>query len=275
MEEKGEAANAQRAKGLSGTGALSAQQQGQFEVAEAVARARVATAQASVAAQELRLQHTRVVAPDAGLVSARSATLGAVPGAGQDLFRLIRQGRLEWRAEVPAAELHRVKPGTAARLTTPSGALVQGTVRKVSPSVDPQTRNGLVYVDVTPVATPGQPARAMAGMFARGEFQLGATPALTVPQSALVVRDGFSYVMQVGEGDRVSARKVQTGRIAGDRVEIIGGLDAQARVVASGGSFLNDGDVVRIAATPAAATASAPRTPAPGASAPASAAAAK
>lgn len=113
------AANAQRAKGLSDTGALSAQQQGQFEVAEAVARARVATAQAAVAAQELRLHNTRVVAPDAGLVSARSATLGAVPGTGQELFRLIRQGRLEWRAEVPAAELVRVKPGAVARLTTP------------------------------------------------------------------------------------------------------------------------------------------------------------
>jgi hypothetical protein len=91
----------------------------------------------------------------------------------------------------------------------------------------------------------------MAGMFARGEFQLGASSALTVPQTALVVRDGFSYVMRLGEGDRVSANKVQVGRMVGDRVEVTGGLEPNTRIVASGGSFLSDGDLVRVAAAAA------------------------
>ncbi len=257
------AANAERARALQATGALSASQINQYLTGEKTAQARVQAARATYEAQSARLAQSQVLAPDDGVISARNATVGAVVPTGAELFRLIRQGRLEWRAEVTSAELARLKTGTPATLTAASGTRLQGRVRTLAPTVDPQTRNGLVYVDVTPVATPGQPARAMAGMFARGEFQLGATPALTVPQSALVVRDGFSYVMQVGEGDRVSARKVQTGRIAGDRVEIIAGLDAQARVVASGGSFLNDGDVVRIAATPA----SAPAAPAASATA--------
>ena len=235
------AANAQRAKGLSGTGALIAQQQGQFEVAEAVARARVATAQASVAAQELRLQHTRVVAPDAGLVSARSATLGAVPGAGQDLFRLIRQGRLEWRAEVPAAELHRVKPGTAARLTTPSGAVVQGTVRKVSPQVDPQTRVALAYVDLKT----GEGSDARAGMFARGELRFDSRRSLMLPATAVLLREGFDVALVVDAQQRIRQTKVKVLSREGDQVAIEG-LDEKARVVARGGAFLADGDVVRI-----------------------------
>ena len=236
------AANAQRAKGLSGTGALSAQQQGQFEVAEAVARARVATAQAAVAAQELRLQNTRVVAPDAGLVNARSATLGAVPGTGNELFRLIRQGRLEWRAEVPAAELSRVKPGTPARVTTPSGSVVQGTVRKVSPQVDPQTRNALVYVDLK--TTEGSDARA--GMFARGELRFDARRSLMLPASAVLLREGFDVVLVVDAQQRIRQTKVKVLSREGDQVAIEG-LDEQARVVARGGAFLGDGDVVRIA----------------------------
>lgn len=240
------AANAQRARGLSGSGALSAQQHGQYEAAEVVARARVATAQAAVAAQELRLQNTRVVAPDAGLVSARGATLGAVAGVGQELYRLIRQSRLEWRAEVPASELFRVRPGAAARLTTPSGAVVQGTVRKVSPAVDPQTRNALVYVDLKTA----EGADARAGMFARGELRFDARRALTLPASAVILREGFDVVLLVDAQQRVRQLKVKVLSREGEQVAVEG-LDPQARVVARGGAFLADGDTVRVVEAPA------------------------
>lgn len=239
------AANAQRAKGLAGTGALSAQQLGQFEVGEVAARARVSMAQAAVAAQELRLQNTRVLAPDAGLVSARSATLGAVPGSGQELFRLIRQGRLEWRAEVPATELSRVKPGTAARLNLPSGAVVEGTVRKVSPQVDPQTRNALVYVDLK--TAEGSEARS--GMYARGELRFDARRALTLPASAVLLREGFDVVLVVDAQQRLRQTKVKVLSREGEQVAVEG-LPQQARVVARGGAFLGDGDTVRVVEAP-------------------------
>ena len=92
-------------------------------------------------------------------------------------------------------------------------------------------------------------------MFARGEFALGSSDALTVPQEALVVRDGFSYVFVVGGDQRVQIRKVQTGRRVADRVEVLSGLDAGASVAVRGAGFLNDGDLVRVAAPAAAPTA--------------------
>jgi RND family efflux transporter MFP subunit len=253
------AANAERARVLQPSGALSASQINQYLTAEKTAQARVQAARANYESQAVRLSQSRVLAPDDGIISARNATVGAVVGNGTELFRLIRQGRLEWRAEVTSAELGRIGPGTLATVIAASGTQLRGRVRTIGPTVDPQTRNGVVYVDVTPVASPGQPARAMAGMFARGEFQLGASNALTVPQTALVVRDGFSYVMRLGEGDRVASVKVQVGRMVGDRVELTGGLDASARIVASGGSFLSDGDLVRVAAASPSAPASTPR----------------
>ena len=94
-------------------------------------------------------------------------------------------------------------------------------------------------------------------MFARGDFALGSSDALTVPQEALVVRDGFSYVFVVGGDQRVQMRKVQTGRRVADRVEVLSGLDAGASVAVRGAGFLNDGDLVRVAA-PAAVPAAAP-----------------
>lgn len=242
------AAQAQRARSLQQQGFFSAAQTSQALSAEAAAAARVQSARALVQLQQQRLAQTEVRAPDAGIVSARQATVGAVAGGGAELFRLIRQGRLEWRAEVTAAELGEIRPGAPVRMTAASGQGLNGRVRMVAPSVDPQTRQALVYVDLN-----GPTGSARAGMFARGEIVLGRSDALTVPQTAVVVRDGFSYVFSLGADQRVSQHKVQTGRLQGGQIEILSGLPQGARVVASGGAFLQHGDAVRLASAPAAA----------------------
>jgi RND family efflux transporter MFP subunit len=237
-------ADAERARALQSTGALSEQQITQYLTAERTAAARVASAKAIVAQQQLRLKYAQVVAPDAGVISARSATVGAVAGVGTELFRLIRQGRLEWRAEVTSAELPRIKPGQKVVVKTAAGAGVAGRVRTVAPTVDAQSRVALVYVDLPPALSAGAPLKA--GMFASGEFALGESAALTVPQQAVVVRDGFAYVFRLNTDSRVSQLKVTTGRRLGDRVEVTGGLAPDVLVVTTGAGFLNDGDLVRV-----------------------------
>jgi RND family efflux transporter MFP subunit len=254
--------NAARARTLQQTGAMSASQINQYQTAEKTAEARVAAMRAQVQQQQARLGQTTVNAPDDGIISARGATVGAVASPGTELFRLIRKGRLEWRAEVTSAELGRITAGTRAIVTATSGARMEGRVRMIGPTVDPQSRVAIVYVDVTPLPGPASGSER-AGMFARGEFDLGAQPALTVPQPAVVVREGFSYVFRVNPDNRVSQVKVQIGRIAGDRLQVLSGLAPDARIVASGGGFLNDGDLVRVVANGSTAA------PAPG-SAPAS-----
>jgi RND family efflux transporter MFP subunit len=239
----GAQADAQRARALQSSGAMSEQQVTQYITAARTASARVAAARATQSQQQLRLKYTQVVAPDSGIVSARSATVGAVAGVGTELFRMIRQGRLEWRAEVTAAELPRMKSGLKAQVKAASGASVMGTVRTVAPTVDPQTRVALVYVDLPPSLSADAPLKA--GMFAGGEFALGESGALTVPQQAIAVRDGFAYVFRLNPDQRVSQLKVTTGRRLGDRVEVVAGLPADALVVVSGAGFLNDGDLVR------------------------------
>ncbi len=238
------AGNAERARTLQTSGALSTQQINQYLTAEKTARARVQASRAMLAVQQLRLKNTRVLAPDSGTISARSATVGAVLPSGTELFRMIRQGRLEWRAEVTSAELGRLAVGTTALVTTASGVQLKGRVRMVAPTVDPQTRSALVYVDL-PMAS-GMASPTLAGMFAKGEFALGDSSSLMVPQTAVIVRDGFSYVYRLGDDNRVAKIKVQTGRLAGDQMEITSALSADLRLVASGAGFLNDGDLVRV-----------------------------
>ena len=115
----------------------------------------------------------------------------------------------------------------------------------VAPTVDPRTRMALVYVDVP------SDKGLKAGMFARGDFELGQNAVTTLPQSAIVQREGFNYVYQVGSDHKVSQIKVTIGRRLDDQVEITGGLEQQAKVVATGVAFLADGDTVRVVDLPA------------------------
>lgn len=274
------AGNAARARTLSQTGALSQQQINQYQTAEQTAKARVEAAEAALAAQQVRNRNTQVLAPDDGVISARTATVGSVVGAGTELFKLIRQGRLEWRAEVGAAELGKLAVGMPATITAPGGAQVMGKVRSIAPTVDAQTRNALVYVDIPGLMqSPGPNAARQAesasapsaaggagvlraGMFSRGEFLLGKSEALTVPQVAVVPRDGFNTVMLLQPDQHVRQVRVQAGRRVGDRIEVRGELPKDARIVVAGAGFLNDGDLVRVGEAPAPA-------PATGAGAPA------
>jgi RND family efflux transporter MFP subunit len=241
-------ANAERARAIQGTGALSAQQITQYLTQEQTAQARVASAKAQLDSQLLRLKQTQLLAPDSGIISSRSASVGSVVGAGTEMFRLIRQGRLEWRGEVTSAELSRLSAGTGVLVTAPGGAQAKGRVRTLAPTVDAASRNGLVYVDLLKHMA-GNNALANAlkpGMYARGEFELGQSAALSVPQTTVVVRDGFSYVYRVGPDSRVTQLKVQTGRILGEQIEIQSGVKPEDKLVASGGSFLSDGDLVHV-----------------------------
>lgn len=240
------AGNASRARSIQDTGALSKQQIEQFMAQEASTKARVAAAEATLLSNQIRLKQTKVLAPDNGVISARAATVGAVVSPGQELFRLIRQGRLEWRAELTSSEIGAIKQGMDAYLTMPSGEKVVGKVRMVSPMVDTQTRNAMVFVDL--------PAnnQIKSGMFARGSFELGENESVTLPASALVLRDGFTYVMQIDKQTQdkqiyVRQIKVQAGKRVGDMVEII---DLENNMnhdyVATGGAFLADGDAVNV-----------------------------
>lgn len=233
------AANAKRAREVEGSGALSQQQVDQYVVAETSANAKVQSAQAALQAQQIRLKQTSVIAPDDGVISKRDATVGQVAAAGTELFRLIRQGRVEWRGEFNSVDISKVMSGMAVTLTLPDGHVVAGKVRMQAPTTDGSTRNTLVYVDV-------ESQQAKPGMFAKGTIALLEKPVTALPYSAIVMRDGFSYLMQVDAKQHIRQLKVRLGQRSGNLVEILDSLDPQARFVASGGAFLAEGDLVHV-----------------------------
>ncbi len=214
-----------------------------FEVLRAnrsKAEAQVVSAEAERDASKLRLGFATLRAPDAGVISARNVQPGQIVSGGGELLRLIRRGRLEWRAEVSENDLTRIKVGATVDLRGPSGDVVTGVIRAVSPSIDPQTRTAVVYADLE------KPGALRAGMFAEGRVRVGKADVTVIPRQSVVFRDGYPYVFVMGEGGKVLQRRIDSGPPQGDSVEVRSGLKDGEKVVARGAGFLSDGDIVKV-----------------------------
>jgi len=235
-----------RAQTLASNNVGSRQVLEQREANAAQAEARLAAAVARRDEAAARLAQTRIAAPDDGFVSRVAVRIGAVTGAGQELLRLVRDGRLELNARVPELDLAGVAPGQPA-LVRHGGQEIQGEVRAIAPVVTPESRLGLVHI-----ALP-EGAGLRPGMFARAEILGPARPAVVVPAAAVVFRDGAPAVFTVPEDAapgaevRVAQRRLALGQRLDGQVEVLEGLTAGERVVLSGAGFLSDGDLVRVA----------------------------
>ncbi|TLX07076.1 efflux RND transporter periplasmic adaptor subunit [Rhizobium sp. MHM7A] len=234
-------ANADRARQLQPSGALSDEKIVEYLADEQTATASLASEEAALDSEKIKLAQTTITAVDDGLITSRSADLGAVVSAGTELFRMVRQQRIEWQAEVSSRYLPRISPGLNVKVNGPEGHAIKGKVRLVGPSVSTDTSRAIVYVTL-PADT-----RPRTGLYVTGNIELQTSPALTVPETAIVFRDGISYVFTAGEDQRVQRLRVETGRRNNGEVEIVSGIDRTSKVVASGGAFLSDNDLVKIA----------------------------
>jgi HlyD family secretion protein len=228
-----------RAQSLTVSGALSQSDVDQLKSEELAGRARVEVAKADLEGAELRLKYTRVTAPDDGVISVRNVAVGQIAATGGEMLRMVRKGRVEWRAEIPESRLREINIGQSVKLTTADGNQLDGKVRTVSPTVDNTTRAGLVYVDISS-------ASARPGMFARGEIVLDRSEAPMLPIASVVVQDGYSYVFVLKADDSVERRRVETGTVKDNLIEILAGIQPQDRVVHKGAGFLKDGDRVNV-----------------------------
>jgi RND family efflux transporter MFP subunit len=172
-------ANLQRAETLHRQNATSAQSLDARQAAASTAAARLAVAEASKAETAARLAQTRILAPADGYVSSRTVEIGQIVSSGQELFKVVREGRLELDAEVPETGLASVREGQAALVSADGAGEVAATVRAVAPSIDARTRLGIVHLALPP------DSGFRPGMFARAEIALGDAPALVVPQGAV------------------------------------------------------------------------------------------
>ena len=173
------------------------------------------------------------------MVTSRTVSVGQIAQAGAEMLRMLRQNRVEWRAEVPEAQLSRIKVGQNASIMAVDGTVLAGRVRAVAPTVQTTNRTGLVYVDII-----GEGARP--GMFARGQIDVGKGPALLLPVASVVMQDGYSYVFVLKGANSVERRRVQQVGVRGDDMEVSDGVAAGDVIAVKGAGFLKDGDTITV-----------------------------
>jgi RND family efflux transporter MFP subunit len=234
------AAALERGKSLSNMNVLSQADLDRLIAEELASRSRLESARADLETSQLRLQFTDVIAPDDGVITSRTVTVGQIAQAGAEMLRVLRNGRIEWRGEAPETRLADLKQGQAVSIFTADGTEYDGTIRVVSPTISSGNRTALVYVDL--------PAdeRLRPGMFARGEIEIGASAGFTVPLESIVSADGYSYVFVLAHDNTVARRRIETGALQEGAIEVVSGLEGGERIVVKGAGFLKDGDLVAV-----------------------------
>lgn len=202
--------------------------------------ANLSAARAALAQTQTQLSQATVRAPVGGLIVSRSVTKGQIIAAGTELFRMVRDGRLELDAQVPETELGLVRAGQSATVTSSEAGQTTGSVRIVTPQVDASTRLGLARISLSP----GSQLRP--GMFARADIAVGDQPATTVPTGAVLYRENKPGVF-VLNGDGTVHFQPITVLSRTDALTAVSGVNAGARVVVDGAGFLNEGDRVNVA----------------------------
>ncbi|MBW8882004.1 MAG: efflux RND transporter periplasmic adaptor subunit, partial [Asticcacaulis sp.] len=202
------------------------------------AQAAMLTTQAGMETAQTQLSLATVRAPVSGIVTSRKAVLGQIIQQGAELFRIVRDGRVELNMEVVESDLHLITPGMSATVSSQSTGPVSGSVRIVTPMVDPNTRLGYARISV-PWSSGLRP-----GMFAQGSVDAGVQPILSVPQNAIVYSENTPGVYVIGAGNKVVFRKIVPGANLGKSVVVKDGLAAGEHIVTTGAGFLNSGDTV-------------------------------
>jgi RND family efflux transporter MFP subunit len=186
-----------------------------------------------------RFKRAEITAPANGLISRRTARIGAMAlGSAEPMFRIIENGDIELDADVPETELSKIKLGQHAKIHVAGIPPVDATVRLISPEVDRATRLGRVRLLI------GDKPGLYIGAFGRGEIETARSRGLAVPSSAVMYGPDGPYV-QIVEGDVVVRRSVTLGLQTGVLTEVTQGLSADDLVVAKSGTFLREGDRVR------------------------------
>jgi HlyD family secretion protein len=201
------------------------------------AEAQVKVIDAQIADIDLKLARTDIKAPVGGRVVERNVMMGGIASAaGKPMFVIVRDGKLELRAEIAEQDVMRLKEGQAATLKVNGmDQPVSGMVTMVEPTVSPTTRLGKARISID------ANANIRWGVFVDADIVTETKQALVLPLSAVGISNGGASVLLVRDG-RVAETKVVTGIVEGEMVEIISGVSEGDVVVAKAGAFVRDGD---------------------------------
>jgi RND family efflux transporter MFP subunit len=211
-----------------------------LEKAIAAQRSSIAAAEANVARLDQMLSYRLVKAPFDGVITVRNIDTGALVNAGNTLlFRIAQTGTLRIYVNVPQSNAGAVRRGQSAQLSVSNlpGRRFTGTVARTANALDPATRTLLVEVQV-----PNPNGALLPGMYAQVDLSSARpTPPLLIPGDALVVLQDGTQVALVGPDHTVHMQKIVVGRDYGSQLEVLDGLRPGDRIIPNAGDVAREG----------------------------------
>lgn len=200
------------------------------------AQARLKQSQEQAKSAGAVADYTRMTAPIAGIITARTADLGATVFPGQPVFTLEDESGYQLELAIPESAVAKVRPGTPVTITLDAIASTLSTkIAEVVPSADPASRT---FIAKVPLAA----SNLKSGMFGKGAIPVGvAVEKISVPRKSIVERGAISYLWVIDSANLAKLRIVKTGRSSGDLTEITSGITAGERIAVSGLDKLLDG----------------------------------
>jgi HlyD family secretion protein len=193
-----------------------------------------------------------IQAPVAGIVASSSAVVGAMASAkGEALFSIIARAEYDLVGLVPTEDLLKLQPNQPAVIKVIGTGEVGGKVRRVAPTVEPNSQLGQAIISITSNST-GR--RLFVNASGRASITTNQSCGVAVPLSA-VQYGNAGTVVQVVRRERIETRRVEIGLMSGGNIEIKDGLNEGDEVVARAGALLREGDQVRPMTAAAEATA--------------------
>ncbi len=196
-----------------------------------MAQAQLSQAEAGLAQARSMEGYTRIRAPFAGVVTAKLADPGVMAAPGVPLLVVEDTRKFRLEVTVDESKIAEVKLGESVPvwLEALGEAQIETKVVQIVPAADPGSRSFLVKLEL-----PAN-ARIRSGLFGRAVFAHGTRQAVVLPKAAVINRGQLQGIYVVG-GDKIAdLRYVTLGRAAGDKVEVLSGLQPGERVVTAPG----------------------------------------
>ncbi len=234
--------NADRARSLDKTNALSVQQMNQYLTVEAIAKAKLESAIANLGLQKVRMEQTKIKAPDSGIVSDRRVSIGNIVSSGE-MFKVISQEKLQWKPQVSVDKLDSIYKGQEILINAKKGKTIKAKVSEISPKVNLETRKATIIVDLTKDLHKGM---IHTGMFLSGEINVGKKKALMIHKDALISKENDYFVFIVDNENKIKKTEIEIGKREGELIDIVSGLSIKDVVIKNPNKDLKDGEVVKV-----------------------------